>query len=161
MSKLLQLVGLTLLGALLFSSAALAQDSSLDRNTPCANYRETPDGTQCSNLPDATSGSASPSASVSASAPTGREGDPCGSFESGSPEYEECFDEVVGGVTPSESSTASPTASSTASATASASAPASSPSLPETGGPAPFMVLVPLALLVGTGLLAFGVVGRN
>jgi hypothetical protein len=56
---------------------------------------------------------------------------------------------------PTASSTASPTASSTASASAAAS------SLPETGGPVSVMALVPLALLLGTGLLALRLVRRS
>ena len=52
-------------------------------------------------------------------------------------------------------STASTTASPTVSPTASASP------LPETGGPASVMALVPLALLVGGGLLALRIVRRS
>ena len=53
-------------------------------------------------------------------------------------------------------------APSSTSASTGASAPAAAASaLPETGGPASFMALVPLVLLVGTGLLAFRLVRRD
>ena len=49
-----------------------------------------------------------------------------------------------------------------ASAPTGASAPtASASALPETGGPGSVMALVPLVLLMGAGLLAFGVVRRD
>jgi hypothetical protein len=57
------------------------------------------------------------------------------------------------------SPTASPTASATASASASASASVSV--LPETGGPVSVMALVPLVLLLGTGILALRIVRRS
>jgi hypothetical protein len=56
---------------------------------------------------------------------------------------------------------ASPTASPTASATASASASASVEALPETGGPVSVLALGSLALLVGSGIMAFGIMRRN
>jgi hypothetical protein len=64
----------------------------------------------------------------------------------------------------SASATASASASATASATAGASATASSSAsaLPESGGAFSLTALAALALLmVGTGVLAFRVVGRN
>ena len=54
-----------------------------------------------------------------------------------------------------------PDASPTASATASASASASVEALPETGGPVSVLALGSLALLVGSGIMAFGVMRRN
>ncbi len=56
---------------------------------------------------------------------------------------------------------ASPTASPTASATASASASASVSALPETGGPVSVLALGSLALLVGSGIMAFGLIRRS
>ena len=66
---------------------------------------------------------------------------------------EELYCSVPGGptVSPTARATASPTVSPTTSA---------SP-LPETGGPASMMALVPLALLVGGGLLALRIVRRS
>ena len=66
--------------------------------------------------------------------------------------------EGFGSATPS--ATASATSSTTASATASATATASSV-LPATGGPVSLVALVPLALLAGSGILAFGLVRRR
>jgi hypothetical protein len=54
-----------------------------------------------------------------------------------------------------------PDASPTASATASASASASVEALPETGGPVSVLALGSLALLVGSGIMAFGIMRRN
>jgi hypothetical protein len=60
------------------------------------------------------------------------------------------------------SSTASPAASPPASATASASASASVSPLPATGGPAvSVLALGSLALLVGSGIIAFGLIHRG
>ncbi len=59
------------------------------------------------------------------------------------------------------SATASASASASASATASASASGSASALAQTGGAFPLTPLAPLALLVGTGLLAFGVIRRS
>ena len=120
MRKLFLLVGLFMLGAMLFAPIALAQDPCPDPDFP----RQTPDGCQASNLPDVT-----PGASASGSA-------------SGSP-----------------SASASPTASASASASATASASASP--LPETGGPVSLIALAPLALLVGSGILAFRLARRR
>ena len=58
-----------------------------------------------------------------------------------------------------EPTTASPTASSTASPTAGPTA--SAASLPATGGPASGMALASLALLVGTGMMALGIIRRS
>ncbi len=119
MRKVLLLMGLAMLGVLMFASVALAQDPCPDPEFP----RETPDGCQASDLPDVSFGDdASPTASPTASA------------------------------------TASPTASATASASASASVSA----LPETGGPAvSVLALGSLALLVGSGSMAFGLTRRS
>ena len=120
MRKLFLLVGLFMLGAMLFAPIALAQDPCPDPDFP----RQTPDGCQASNLPDVT-----PSASGSAS----------------------------GSATASATASASPTASASATATAAASA---SP-LPKTGGPVSLIALAPLALLVGSGILAFRLARRR
>jgi len=124
--KVLLLMGLSMLGVLMFVPMAWAQeDPCPDPDFP----RETPDGCQASNLPDVELGddaSASPMAS------------------------------------PMSSPTASPTASSSATSTASASATASASStLPDTGGPVSLIALAPLALLVGSGILAFRIVRRS
>ena len=71
----------------------------------------------------------------------------CSGLAEGSPEAVACYEDLIG--------TASPSAS------ASASASSSAPALPETGGPASAFALVPLVLLVGTGLLALGVARRG
>lgn len=63
------------------------------------------------------------------------------------------------GVCPEASATASATASASATATASASSSASA--LAETGGVFSLTPLAPLALLVGAGVLAFGVIRRG
>ena len=67
------------------------------------------------------------------------------------------------GVCPEMSATptASASPSATASATATASASSSASALAETGGAFPLTPLAPLVLLVGTGLLAFGVIRRS
>jgi hypothetical protein len=56
---------------------------------------------------------------------------------------------------------ATPTASASASATATASASSSASALAQTGGAFPLTPLAPLALLVGTGVLAFGIIRRS
>ncbi len=58
-----------------------------------------------------------------------------------------------------EPTTASPTASLTASPTASPTA--SAAPLPATGGPAPVLALGAMALLVGSGIMAFGLIRRS
>ena len=122
--------------------------------------------------------------SASASPPAG-EGNPCFGLEGA--EAEECYAEF--GIGPSASAPPvalctdpdfpretpdgcqasdlpdvefGPDASPTASATASASASASVEALPETGGPAvSVLALGSLALLVGSGIMAFGIMRRN
>ena len=158
--KVLLLAALCMALALVLSAPAIAQSASAD---PCPdpNFpRETPDGCQASDLPDVEFGSdatASPSSTASPSA--GREGDPCGSFVIGSPEADECYRSF--GLEPLEPGDASPTASPTASATASASASPSVSALPETGGPVSVLALGSLALLVVSGIMAFGIVRRS
>lgn len=61
----------------------------------------------------------------------------------------------------SSSASASTSASASASASSTATASASASALAQTGGPGSVMVLAPLALLVGSGLLAFRVVRRS
>lgn len=75
----------------------------------------------------------------------------CSDLPEGSPEAVACYEDLIGTASPG----ASPGASSSASDSSSASA------LPETGGPVSVMALVPLALLVGTGLLALRLVRRG
>ena len=121
--------------------------------------------------------------SASASPPAG-EGNPCFGLEGA--EAEECYAEF--GIGPSASAPPvalctdpdfpretpdgcqasdlpdvefGPDASPTASATASASASASVEALPETGGPVSVLALGSLALLVGSGIMAFGIMRRN
>ncbi len=77
----------------------------------------------------------------------------CSGLPEGSPEAVACYEDLIG--------TASPGASGSASASPSVSASSSASALPETGGSAPAFALVPLVLLVGTGLLALGVARRG
>ncbi len=79
----------------------------------------------------------------------------CSGLPEGSPEAVACYEDLIGTASPDASGSASASAPPSASASSSASA------LPETGGPAPAFALFPLALLVGTGLLALGVVRRG
>jgi hypothetical protein len=65
------------------------------------------------------------------------------------------------GVCPEASATATASATASATATASASASSGASALAETGGAFPLTPLAPLALLVGAGLLAFGVIRRG
>ena len=155
---MLLLMGLCMALSLVFAPGAMAQSASAD---PCPDPdfpRETPDGCQASDLPDVEFGpDASATASPTASAPPGREGDPCGSFVIGTPEADECYRSF--GLEPLEpaTSTASPVASPTASrsASASASATATASALPETGGPSGAAFALPsLALLVVGGIFA-------
>jgi hypothetical protein len=62
---------------------------------------------------------------------------------------------------PAGGAMASPSAPASANSTATASASASASPLPGTGGPVTLTALAPLALLVGSGLLAFRVVRRG
>ena len=77
----------------------------------------------------------------------------CSDLPEGSPEAVACYEDLIG--------TASPGASSSVSSSASAGASSSASALPDTGGPAAALALIPLALLVGTGLLALGVMRRG
>jgi len=74
----------------------------------------------------------------------------CSGLPEGSPEAVACYEDLIG-TSPGASGSAVASASPSASASISASA------LPETGGPVSAFALVPLVLLVGTGLLALGV----
>lgn len=130
MQRLSMLAALTIMGALMFASAALAQDPCPDPNFP----RETPDGCQASNLPDVSFGpdaSASSSTSVSSSASA------------------------------SASASDSSSASARASAKSSASTSVTVMALPETGGVSAAGAMLPLALLIGGGLLALRAVRRS
>lgn len=70
-----------------------------------------------------------------------------------------------GSAIPGDPESATPTATSTAEADddqyATPSATASASPLPETGGPVSVMALAPLALLVGTGIMAFRIMRRS
>ncbi len=74
MGKLLLSVGLAMSGTLLFTSSASATVSPVASTSaePCGGgpTRVTPDGIQCSNLPDVAFGPASPDASAFASSST-------------------------------------------------------------------------------------------
>ena len=160
----------------------MAQSASAD---PCPDPdfpRETPDGCQASDLPDVETGggstasaAASPSASASASPLTDGVG-PAGPIDTvplnsdgtcpeGYVTVNAPFCAQESPNTPGrifgygEGDVASASASPAASASASASASVSA--LPETGGPVSVLALVPLVLLVGTGVLAFRVVRRS
>ncbi|MEJ7820027.1 MAG: hypothetical protein WKF44_06960 [Rubrobacteraceae bacterium] len=83
----------------------------------------------------------------------------CSGLLEGGTEAVACYEDLIGTASPGASSSASASASASPSASANTSSSASA--LPETGGPASAFALVPLALLVGTGLLALGVVRRG
>ena len=122
MKKLLVLVGLTMIGVLMFASVASAQSVS---NSASA------------------SGSASAHGRPSYCSPSPGKTVPGLCHQSGH--------DVFSGSGPSASPFASPNASPTA----------STPTMPGTGGLSPTLALVPLALIVGGGLLAFGIVRRR
>jgi hypothetical protein len=146
--KVLLLAALAMVAALVFAPAALAQDPSTYNCDDFATQAEAQefllpgdpyildaddDGTACDELPPGGGGdsTATPSASPIAST-TGGPLTPLPS-DGGSP-------------SPSASATATPTAS----------------VLPETGGPASAAFgIVSLALLVGTGIMALGLVRRS
>jgi hypothetical protein len=180
--KVLLLAALCMALALALSTPVMAQSASAD---PCPDPdfpRATPDGCQASDLPDVEAGddsmaspAASPGASASASPLTEGIGpagpidtvplNPDGTCPEGYVTVNAPFCAQESPNTPGrifgygEGDVASVSASPTASASASASASVSV--LPETGGSVSVMVLVPLVLLVGTGILAFGLVRRN
>ncbi len=131
MRKALLLMGLSMLGVLLFASVALAQQG---------------DG-----------GGRALTGEDAGNAEAGGLGQP--RVVSGS----ELDDDDGGGSSASASTSASASASSSASASASASgsATAAVSPLPDSGGPVSLTVLAPLALLVGSGLLAFRVIRRS
>jgi len=161
---------------LLLAPAALAQSASAD---PCPhpNFpRETPDGCQASDLPDVVPGATADAktdatadstadATVDTSAdgscaPNGEGGEICtGLSNEAAPELAaagySCDQTDSGTVCEGILSAASASASVSASASASASA------LPETGGPTSVMALASLALLVGTGITALGIIRRG
>jgi cytoskeletal protein RodZ len=144
--KLLLLMGLSMLGVLLFASVAFAQSGvnlqedsgdNVDPETGEVVGDDTPD---CASSEDVLeSGLCRPSGSSSASA-----------TPSATPSAT-----ATATASPSTTPSASPTATATATATASASA------LPATGGPVSLMALAPLALLAGGGLLALRIVRRR
>jgi len=171
--KVLLLAGLAMLGTLLFSSVASAQSASASPSPITARGADTvplnPDGTcpegyvtvnapfcaqESPNTPgrifgygegDLASATADPTASASA--------EPCnGGPTRITPDGIQCSNlpDVIPG-------SASPDATASASASASSSASA----LPETGGPVSVMALVPLVLLVGTGIVALRIVRRS
>ncbi len=167
MRRLLLLMGLCMALALAFAPAAMAQDEFdcddftyqedaqevYDQDTsdpsgldgPIGESSTGEPGVACEELPSAGTGT---DTSVEPAAETSVEPSASASAEPG--------DEVE--ATPSSSATA--TASSSATATASASATAEA-DLPETGGLSPALTLVPLALLLGAGLLSLRMVRRG
>ena len=142
-----------MLGTLLFAPAVLAQevydcdDFDTQEEAQAEYNRDTTDpsgldeddgaddGIACETLPSGGS-SATPSASPSASPVASTTGGP---------------------LTPLPSASGSPSPSASASATPTTSASV----LPETGGPATAISIVSLALIVGTGIMAFGLVRRS
>ena len=168
MRKVLLLAALCMALALVLSAPVMAQSASAD---PCPDpdfARETPDGCQASDLPDVEFGnSASSSASAS---PAALEGIPqdCDNFASqfaaqqfydfnATPEQQAAFDPDGNGFACDGGEIEFGGDDSSASASASASVSV----LPETGGPVSVMALVPLVLLVGTGILALRIVRRS
>ena len=168
MRKVLLLAALCMALALVLSAPVMAQSASAD---PCPDPdfpRETPDGCRASDLPDVEFGnSASSSASAS---PAALEGIPqdCDNFASqfaaqqfydfnATPEQQAAFDPDGNGFACDGGEIEFGGDDSSASASASASVSV----LPETGGPVSVMALVPLVLLVGTGILALRIVRRS
>jgi hypothetical protein len=86
------------------------------------------------------------------------ENNACSSLPEGSPEAVACYEDLIANL---GSSSASPSASPSASSSASASPTAPLSALPETGGPVSVLALGSLALLVGSGIMAFGIMRRN
>ncbi len=165
MRKVLLLASLCMALALVLSAPAMAQSAE---GNPCGGFEPgSPEAAQCyadlgveppgGDVGLATSVPPSESASPSA--------DPCPdpNFPRETPDGCQASDlpDVSFGddVSPTASPTASPTVSPTASATASASASVSA--LPETGGPVSVLALGSLALLVGSGIMAFGLIRRS
>lgn len=142
MKKALLMIALAMLGVMVFASMASAEHTAAhvragSNGDPCPDPdypRETPDGCQASNLPDVEFGpKASPTPTSTATpAPTAP-----------------------------PTSTASPTASATASAASAATSQYAGPSLPDTGGVAPQLALVSLAILLVGGLLSASIVRRS
>ncbi len=149
MRKVLLLAALAMAATLVFAPAALAQDPSTYNCPDFATQAEAQefllpgdpyildaddDGTACDELPPGGGGDsiATPSASPIAST-TGGPLTPL----------------------PSDDGSPSPSASATATPTAAASV------LPETGGPAAAISIVSLALIIGTGIMAFGIIRRS
>jgi LPXTG-motif cell wall-anchored protein len=177
--KVLLLMGLSMLGVMLFAAVAGAQGREGD---PCRTLEiGSLEFEECR-------------------ADLGREGDPCGTLEIGSPEFEECRADLVGTVPPNAdpcpdpnfpretpdgcqasnlpdvefggnatpdftatpTSTATPTASPEADDAQYKTASPTVTALPETGGSVSLVgAMLPLALLVGGGLLAFRTVRRS
>jgi len=170
--KVLLLTALCMALALVLSGPVMAQSASAD---PCPDPdfpRETPDGCQASDLPDVEFGnSASSSASASSAALEGIPQD-CDNFASqfaaqqfydfnATPEQQAAFDPDGNGFACDGGEIEFGGDDASASTSASASASASVSVLPETGGPVSVMALVPLVLLVGTGILALRIVRRS
>ncbi len=161
MRRLLLLVALSMVGVLIFAPAALAQDEfdcddfDTQEDAQAAYEEDTSDpsgldgpigegfsgeeGVACEELPSAGTGT---DVSVEPAAETSVEPSASASAEPG--------DEVE----------TTPSASASSSATASASATAEA-DLPETGGISPALTLVPLALLLGAGLLSVRTIRRG
>ena len=169
MRKVLQLAALCMALAFALSTPAMAQSASASASASCVPNGE--GGEACSGLSDE---EASELAAQGYSCDQTDNGVYCEGIPPASPSADPCPDpnfprETPDGcqasdlpdvsfgadASPTASSTASPTASSTATASASAS------SLPETGGPVSVLALGSLALLVGTGIMAFGIVRRG
>ena len=156
MRKLLLLMGLSMLGVLMFASVATAQGAGPGGEGPCTGTpfeQYLPEVNGCVT----TEGLPNPGTAIVYDADT-RE--PIGTLD----EVSEGLDDGTSSATPSP--TASPTATPTATASSSA-APAVqyqySAALPDTGGvsPATLLAIVPAILLVGGGLLSAGLIRRR
>lgn len=161
------MTALCMIGALVFAPAVLAQDefdcddfatqedaqAVYDQDTSDPSGLDGPigegftgeEGVACEELPSGGTGtdtSAEPEATTSVEPTTSVSAEP--------------GDEVSVSADASESATASASESATVAATASAEA-----DLPDTGGVSPALTFVPLALLLGAGLLSFRVLRRS
>lgn len=143
---MLLLAALAMAATLVFAPAVLAQDVDCSEDVPQAEEQvifeaagpgdpnrldDDDDGIACEE-PGGSGSTASPTPSASPIAST-----------------------TGGPLTPLPSASGSPSPSASATATPTASV------LPETGGPAAAISIVSLALIVGTGIMAFGIIRRS
>ena len=148
MRKVLLLAALAMVATLVFAPAVLAQDVDCSEDVPQAEEQAIfeaagPDDPNRLDADDDGIACEEPGDSGSTASPT--------------PSASPIASTTGGPLTPlpSASGSPSPSASATATPTAAASV------LPETGGPAAAISIVSLVLIVGTGIMAFGITRRS